>query len=98
MILEPAFGSFNFWIFLYMLIGIVLGYGLHAFVRDILGKRDGTFRFKEGHPEIGELIFNITPEAIYKKQRITIDVKHYSKFQWETMHLEEEVMADENSN
>lgn len=72
-----------------------LGFGFHAFVRDILGKRDATFRFKEGHPEIGELIFNITPEEIYEKQHITIDIKHYSPIAWETLHINEKEVEED---
>ena len=88
----------NFSYYGLIIIFFCLGYGMHAFVRDILGKRDGTFRFKENHPEIGELIFNITPEEIYKKQHITIDIKHYSPMKWEAMHLNEEKLNKEDMN
>ena len=85
----------NFSYYGLIIIFFCLGYGLHAFVRDILGKREATFRFKEGHPEIGELIFNITPDEIYEKQHITIDIKHYSPIAWENLHHSEKEVEDD---
>lgn len=50
-----------------------LGFGFHAFVRDVLGKRDGKMYFQKGN--LGMLmIFESTPSEMRKKERLKIEV------------------------
>lgn len=51
-----------------------LGFGFHAFKRDVLGKRDGKLYFQKGN--IGMLmVFESTPSEMRKKERLKVEVK-----------------------
>ena len=51
-----------------------LGYGLHAFVRDICGKRDGKLYFHKSNIDM-LMIFESLPSEMRKKERLKIEVE-----------------------